>query len=228
MDTLNRIKLAIQWLIYEGIADNQENIGKLLGYSNKSSFSQVLNGKKTIPESFIKRLCSLHEKLNEHWILTGKGDMLNENNTDKLTHSENGEGVPYFEDIESTGSIIIGKANGGTEIPTFFIDYEHFNDCTAYIQHVGDSMYPKYCAGEIIAVKRVYNLNIILWGEAYLVVTNSDANELRTVKLLFQHEDKSKIILRSSNPNFKGDTEIDKSDIISLFIVKGKITRNQL
>ena len=154
--------------------------------------------------------------------------MLKDSGIEKLKHNEVGSGVPYFEDVESTGGIIIGKANGGNEVPTFFIDYEHFNDCTAYIQHVGDSMYPKYCAGEIIAVKRVYNLDIILWGEAYLVVTNSNANDLRTVKLVFQNEDKSKITLRSSNPNFKGDTEISKDDIISMFIIKGKITRNQL
>lgn len=166
--------------------------------------------------------------INEDWYISGEGEMLKTGSVEKVNHSENGFGVPYFEDIESTGGIIVGKANGGTEIPTFFIDYEHFNDCTAYIQHVGDSMYPKYCAGEIIAVKRVYNLDIILWGEAYLVVTNSNANDLRTVKLVFQHEDRSKVILRSSNPNFKGDTEISKKDIVSLFIIKGKITRNQL
>jgi hypothetical protein len=37
--------------------------------------------------------------------------------------------------------------------------------------------------------------------------------------------DKNKIILRSSNPNFYGDTVIDKSNILGLYIVKGKITR---
>lgn len=138
------------------------------------------------------------------------------------------DGVPYYEDIESSGGIISSMNEAGKEIPTFFINYEHFNDCTAYLQHVGDSMYPKYCSGEIIAVKRIFNFNVVLWGEAYLVVTNDNANSLRTVKLLFQHEDEDKIILRSSNPNFKGDTIISKIDIISMFIVKGKITRNQL
>jgi len=44
--------------------------------------------------------------------------------------------------------------------------------------------------------------------------------------MIFEHGDKSKLILRSSNPNFKGDTIIDKSNITSLYIIKGKITRN--
>lgn len=44
--TINeRIKLAIKWLIGQRVADNQEEVGKLLGYSNKSSFSQVIMGK---------------------------------------------------------------------------------------------------------------------------------------------------------------------------------------
>ena len=42
------------------------------------------------------------------------------------------------------------------------------------------------------------------------------------------HDDESKIILRASNPNFKGDIVINKEDILHMFIVKGKIKRNQL
>lgn len=137
------------------------------------------------------------------------------------------EGVPYYENIDVTGGIAT-LFQDNKEIPTFYINYEHFNDCTAYVPVVGDSMYPKYASGEIIAVKRIYNLDIIQWGEAYLVVTNGNANDLRTVKLLHPHDDESKIVLRASNPNFKGDTVIDKCDIISLFLIKGKITRNQL
>ena len=89
-------------------------------------------------------------------------------------------------------------------------------------------MYPQYCSGEIIAVKRIYNLDVIQWGEAYFVVTNENANSLRTVKQVHWSEDPDKIILRASNPNFKGDTVINKSDVISMFIIKGKIKRNQL
>ena len=151
----------------------------------------------------------------------------NENNIGNINDPIQEKGVPYFEDIESTGGIM-SMFSDHPEIPTFLINYKHFNDCTAYIQHVGDSMFPKYCSGEIIAVKQITNLDVILWGEAYLVVTNGNANDMRTVKLLFQHDEESKIILRASNPAFKGDTVISISDITALFVVKGKITRNQI
>lgn len=206
--------------------DNNNLFAKQIG-KTPQYVSNLCNEGKSVGKNVIASLTQIIPDLNTTWLLTGEGLMLKENLTQESITIQNKEGVPYFEDIESTGGIVVGKAGQGTEIPTFYIDYEHFNDCTAYIQHVGDSMYPKYCAGEIIALKRIFNFDVILWGEAYLIVTNSEANDLRTVKLLFPDEDNSKIILRSSNPNFKGDTPISKKDIISLFLVKGKITRNQ-
>ena len=89
-------------------------------------------------------------------------------------------------------------------------------------------MYPDLNNGEVIAVKKLINPEIILWGEPHLVITNDEANNMRTVKLLFPHEDTSRIILRSSNPAYQGDTILNKSSIIGLYIVKGKITRMQL
>ena len=40
------------------------------------------------------------------------------------------------------------------------------------------------------------------------------------------HEEEDKVILRASNPNYQGDTVVFKKDILSLFIVKGKISQN--
>ena len=163
--------------------------------------------------------------LSLDWLISGKGVPFPAN--EHLPTNTNGKGVPYFEDIEASCSIL--SMNMETpENPTFYIDYEHFNDCNAYIPVVGDSMYPQYCAGEIVAVKQISNFDVIQWGEAYLIVTNSNANDLRTIKQIHYSDDESKIILRASNPNYKGDTKINKEDILSMFIIKGKIKRNQL
>jgi phage repressor protein C with HTH and peptisase S24 domain len=89
-------------------------------------------------------------------------------------------------------------------------------------------MYPKYASGEIIAVKEITNHEVIQWGEAYVIMTSENSNSLRTIKILHEHPDPNKIILRSSNPNFKGDTIINKKEIVSLYIIKGKITRNMI
>lgn len=157
------------------------------------------------------------------WLLYGRGDVLRP----RLTTNTEGRGVPYYEDIEATCSLL-STYEDSPERPTFFIDYEHFNDCTAYLPVVGDSMVPQYCAGEIIAVKRVWNLDIIQWGEAYLVVTDSEANSLRTVKLVHPGPTPAELILRASNPDYAGDMVIPKAHIVALFLIKGKIKRNQL
>mgnify|MGYP000883465097 CR=1 FL=1 len=136
-------------------------------------------------------------------------------------------GVPYYEDLDVTGSMITSFEDYN-EVPTFRIDYRHFNDCDAYLPVVGDSMLPKFVSGDIIAVKQMKSLETLLWGETYLVITNQNANSLRTIKDVHYHPDQSKIILRASNPAFAGDTIINKCDIVSIYIVKGKIKRNQL
>ncbi|MEG1950861.1 MAG: S24 family peptidase, partial [Odoribacter sp.] len=174
--------------------------------------------------SSLDRISEFYPELNIAWLRTGVGEMI----TTKLAVSENAtKGVPYYENTEGTCGIVT-QFNDYPESPTFYINYEHFNDCTAYIPVFGDSMFPQYCSGEIIAIKRIYNMDVIQWGEAYFVITNSNANSLKTVKQLHWCEDESKIILRASNPNYKGDTVINKVDIVSLFIIKGKIKRNQL
>lgn len=144
----------------------------------------------------------------------------------KETVMTKGNGVPYY-DIDVTATIT-ESFNDVKETPEFYVDFRPFNDCTAYLPIFGDSMYPTFASGEIIAVKKLNNKDIILWGEAHLIITNELANNMKTVKLLFPHDDPDKIILRASNPNFKGDTIILKESIINLYIVKGKITRKQL
>lgn len=145
--------------------------------------------------------------------------------TPPVTLSEN-RGVPYYE-IDATAHIT-SSFEDVLETPSFFIDFLPFNDCYAYINVYGNSMFPKYANGEIIAIQRKKNFNVILWGEAHLVITDDSADSLRTIKLLYPGEDNDHIVLRSSNPSYKGDTVIEKSSILQLYLVRGKITREQL
>lgn len=198
----------------------------------QSFVSQVENYKDPMPESWFKILADHYplSSLEDYQVEEQDGNIMlvkEPLSSYELPSNVIPQGVPYYENIEGTCGIVT-QFNDYKETPTFYIDYEHFNDCNAYIPVVGDSMYPQYCSGEIIAVKRIYNLDVIQWGEAYFVVANDNANSLRTVKLIYPHEDSDKIILRASNPNFKGDTVINKTDIISMFLIKGKIKRNQL
>ena len=109
------------------------------------------------------------------------------------------EVVPYY-NVEIAGLNLETLEEAHDKIE-FYIDYKPLNDSTGYIPYFGESMYPMFRSGNTLAVKRITNFDIILWGEAHLIITNANANNYKTVKCIHQHEDKNKIILRAVNPN---------------------------
>jgi len=184
------------------------------------SLSDILRerGGMGISES-VKDKLELRFNVNRIWLETGSGEPFNKKGP---VISETKEGIPYFDiSLSEIDSLLLEE-----EKADYFVNYKPFNDCTAYLPVYGDSMYPKYASGEIIAVRAVTNFDVLQWGEAYVIMTDEKSNNLRSIKLIFEHNDKSRLILRSSNPNFKGDTVIHKESITALYIIKGKITRN--
>ena len=220
---------------------NAKTFSEKIGLDRPQAIYDIQKGKtKSLSTAMTNKILSAFPCISKAWLLTGEGEMLiTKIHPDTLAEAVlvkrdmeargllKPSGVPYYENVEATCGIV-PQSNDYPEVPAFYINYEHFNDCTAYVPVVGDSMFPQYCSGEIIAVKQILNMDIIQWGEAYFVCTNDDANSLKTIKLIHPHDDESKIILRASNPNYKGDTVINKVDIVSLFVIKGKIKRNQL
>ena len=59
-----------------GEIPNQRELGRMMGYKNESSFSQILNGKQPMPKVFLNKLKSTIPSVNTVWIETGEGEML--------------------------------------------------------------------------------------------------------------------------------------------------------
>lgn len=136
------------------------------------------------------------------------------------------KGVPYY-NIEINGSII-SSFDDIQENIEFFVDYEPMNDCTAFLPYSGESMLPVFKPGDTLGVKQIKNLDVLLWGEPHLVITNENANNYKTVKNIYPHPDSEKIILRAKNPEHAGDTPVNKQDIVFMGIVKGKVELTQM
>lgn len=228
MINIQTYKTAFEYLKKKGKIRNQQHLADLLGV-NKATLSQVLNEIIPPTKQFVYRFERQFPEFNAKWLEKAEGEMLadmpisvpNELKVESNIHP----GVPYYEDLDITASFVTTFSDY-KEIPTFMIDYKHFNDCDAYLPVVGDSMIPKYCSGDIIAVRRINNIDTLLWGETYLIITNDNANSLRTIKDVHYCKDESKLILRACNPDYAGDIVVNKTDIISMYIVKGKIKRN--
>lgn len=192
-----------------------------------NNFSPIENGARKIGKRLSDDIIRYYH-LNEEWLATGNGEIFLAPAAARLPApaAEPSGGVPFINinpsDLSARGFNLL------EEKPEYYVNFRPFNDCDAYLPIYGDSMYPKYASGEIIAIREIVNREVIQWGEAYLIITTEAANNLTTVKLLFEHHTDTKIILRAANPNYKGDTVLERQAIRRLFIVKGKITRNQL
>src|SRR3546814_376640 len=210
MDSHHRLKQVRNAL---GLSQGQlaEKIGRKQG-----SVSDIERGRNSIDG--IVQLLKLTFRVNPDWLREGQGKMFLPSGYETGPKKP---GVPYYE----TGVTDTGKNFPQvSEPPEYYVDFRPFNDCTAYFPHYGDSMSPRYQNGDIIAVRQVRNLDVILWGEAYLVITDEATNGLKVLRLLMEHENKDKVILRALNPDFSGDMVIGKESIVSLHLVKGRIT----
>ena len=221
------LKEAIAMLKGKMIISTQKEISEKMGV-NANSISQALKGnERYLTDSFMQKFALTFKELDFEWVTGAKESFSNKETVKepKTSYSKTEKKqVPYY-DIDVTSHITTSFSDV-PETPSFFVDYKPFNDCTAYVNNYGDSMYPKYKNGEKLAVRQVFNFDVIMWGETYLVITNENADNYKAVKDIHPHKDESKVILRSSNPAYAGDTVINKEDIISMFAVKGKISQN--
>ena len=88
-DVTKRLKKAINWLIFQDIAENERALADWLGYT-KSSFSQIVNGKVPLSDKFLSALCSLDKNINCVWIKTGEGGLfINEIKISQKVYGDN-------------------------------------------------------------------------------------------------------------------------------------------
>ena len=128
--------------------------------------------------------------------------------------------IPYY-DVDVFGSAV-EAFNDQTVNPTFYLKIPGFNDCDFACNIYGLSMSPVYDPGDVIICKRMSG-NLVLYGEVYLIITA----ELRTVKRIMPHTDDSKYLLTSFNADYP-PVVIEKSAILHLYLVKGKIHQNNM
>lgn len=181
----------------------------------QSFVSQIEKGVRSLPAEYISKLSA-----NKQWdtsILTGDGTMLKGEVT-----GEKERKIRYWPDVDATAG---GVTLFDDSLSTRHIDLDipEFRDCTDAVNLYGDSMFPLYKSGQIIILKE-WQEKYIDFGNVYLVITK---NGNRMVKYLRKGSDDTCVLCISENPAFD-PFEIDKSDILRLYIVKGGIVKNTL
>ena len=104
-----------------------------------------------------------------------------------------------------------GQVIGSINVP--FIKPENY-----IVKVSGDSMSPVINNGDMLAIREVKNLNLIFWGQIYVVLLD----DYRMVKYIRKHENPDLVILKSANKEYD-DIEIPREDIRALFVVENII-----
>lgn len=188
---------------------------------NKAVLSRI--SEATNPKT-LQRIESASD-LNADWLIRGEGEMLNE--SDRATTIKDDERLIPFYDVETTGGYnghVSSSGEGelvGYVAPGGWFDGRE----TAAIRHVGDSMkeYPNGC---ILAVKKVYDRHLLVYGKNYVIETR----EYRITKRVQKGSTPDTLTLYSTNNDKYEDGrlihepfELELNDILNIYSVLGYI-----
>ena len=207
---------------------------------NKAQFASLLGISPQGLSTWIKResfdielVFSKCEGLSAQWLLTGEGDMFENNHQTKSEKNAEsseislpepkistqiGQGVPYF-DVDFLGGFS-EMFNDQTLLPTCYIIVPGFEKATVWCNVTGHSMEPRINHGDIIALRKV-SIDDIQYGEIYAVVLDN----IRTIKMLRRGSTPDVLRYVPVNKADFDDQEFPLSRIISVFEVLGSIAR---
>lgn len=205
----------IQFIKYKGIGQGkfEKTVGLSNGYINQLRHSPS-------PQK-IQMIIGAYPDLNQSWLLTGEGEMLNSVKIDSEPQINFTKGVPYY-NVDFIGGFDI-VLNDQTISPEYLIDFRKYNEATCWCNVTGHSMEPEITHGDIIALKKIEDKSFLPLGEVYAIVTT---NGMRTIKRLGPSNDPKCYTLVPTNksPEY-GIQELPKDMIEHIFQVLGCMKR---
>lgn len=213
MGTLQRIK---EFIDYKGISIKA--LEEQIGFSNGAFGSQLRNN-KTIGVDKIENILLCYPDLSSEWLLTGNGSML-KNDVDRpvsIKTNDLNEGIPLItiDRISDFGTIAAQKPYYKCKryvIPAF-------REAEFLIQIKGNSMYPKYSSGDLVACKKLPLEDIFFqWNKVYVLDTIQGA----LIKRVKQGSASDHILIISENDKYD-PFELAMDQINSIAIVIGVI-----
>jgi hypothetical protein len=198
---------------------------KELGLSNGYLGTQ-LKRNADLGESILNKVVDYCLDISPEWLLTGNGEMLKSD----VQKPEQRKLIPVYDVSTIGGNNELAANMDATTQPSEWIDGgDWFSDATSAIHHYGDSMI-EYPSGCILALKRINDIQMIIWGKNYVVETD----EYRITKRLQRGLSEGYIRAYSTNEEAYQDgtlihqpIDILLSSIRRLELVLGYVVKEQ-
>lgn len=186
-----RVVALLTHLVTSGRVHNKAQLADALNIS-RSKFTEIIKLRMNVGTEDISHLCLLYHA-NADWMLTGRGTMFTHAAdaprpvpSDRIIHCSNDTDpklpntvIPLY-NINAAAGLNTLFADGGEVIGN--ISVPDMPLCDGAVNVVGDSMYPLLKPGDIIAYKILNSLNLLIYGEIYLVQLVHDGDIQIVVK----------------------------------------------
>ena len=230
------INVAYQYLRSKGVVHTQQDVADKMNVS-KENVSRAFNGnEKYLTPSFLSSFNKAFDLIFvQKWLETGEEPMLRSLFTNEIEKKEIKEQmqlskkrIPFYDDVATVGGTNYLIANDDSQCtPAEWIDAgDWFPEATAAIRHYGDSMV-EYPSGSILALKRVEDHRLIIWGRNYSIETT----EFRITKRLQDGGDDFIMAYSSNESTYSDGTlihspiKIPKETIRHIDLVLGCVTK---
>ncbi len=196
---------------------------------NKRAFSIKIGVNPTVIENVVgkrmgkpsydvlEKICA-NANISPNWLLTGEGEMTNTPDRDSIIKSTTADsGIPLIP-IDAMAGIFTGEQTVMLDECEKFI-VPAFRNADFLIHVRGDSMFPKYQSGDLVACKMLSLTDLFFqWGKAYVINTDQGA----LIKKVQPGKNEETVRLVSENPEYK-PFEIPRSCIYQIALVQGII-----
>ena len=226
MAETKRIKKAINWLISQGKYNSQSEIGEILGITNRSYLSQLVNSEAPKVE-FVNKFIELAPEINRDWLITGEGEMLNNIpanaafiGTARSAISEHTIPVRFFEVAPSaTFREFMAADVAPSRLDIIPALHEAIDDSYCVFQVHGESMAPQIQNRACVLCQEILNSK---WHSlTHCVVVIAYADKFVIKRIIKNHlQTENFLILASDNPDFPQRECVQLADIRCIFQAK--------
>lgn len=194
--------------------------------ASNNSIQTTIKRKSDVKSGTINKILQSYKEINPEWLLTGKGSMLKSDKQPDLPVAvpvkwqQNNKAIPLVDEEAVAGFGNPKFAIKEQDVKEYYtIPKFRHRKVDFMIEVYGNSMYPKYNSGDIVAATIITESGFIQWNKPHIIATKSQGI---LVKRILKGPDEHTLILKSDNKDYP-PFEVPKDEVDGLALIVGVI-----